>query len=120
MTSPSKVAGLFLAALGFFLALFAPAPRMLADSRDATNDRVPLHDGWMLQSSCKVAAKGAQISVTGFRTDGWHATTVPATVVAALGDERSAVDVLTRRMAASVLLVKALGGGWKVSQIPPL
>ena len=39
---------------------------------------------------------------------------------AALGDERSAVDVLTRRMAASVLLVKALGGGWSVSQIPPL
>jgi exo-1,4-beta-D-glucosaminidase len=92
MTSPSKVAGLFLAALGFFLALFAPAPRMLADSRDATNDRVPLHDGWMLQSSCKVAAKGAQISVTGFRTDGWHATTVPATVVAALVADKTFPD----------------------------
>ena len=39
---------------------------------------------------------------------------------AALGDERAAVDVLTRRMAASVLLVKALGGGWNVSQIPHL
>jgi NodT family efflux transporter outer membrane factor (OMF) lipoprotein len=39
---------------------------------------------------------------------------------AALGDERADVDVLTRRMAASVLLVKALGGGWNVSQIPRL
>ncbi len=37
---------------------------------------------------------------------------------AALADERTAVDILTRRMAASVLLVKALGGGWNVSQIP--
>jgi outer membrane protein TolC len=39
---------------------------------------------------------------------------------AALVDERSAVDILARRMAASVLLVKALGGGWDASQIPKL
>ena len=39
---------------------------------------------------------------------------------AALSDERSAVDILTRRMAASVLLVKALGGGWNASQIPTI
>jgi len=84
MTSPPKIAAFFLAALAFVLALFAPAGRMLAGSRDATNDRVLFHDGWMLQSSCKVAAKGAQISVTGFRTEGWHVTTVPSTVVAAL------------------------------------
>jgi NodT family efflux transporter outer membrane factor (OMF) lipoprotein len=39
---------------------------------------------------------------------------------AALVDERAAVDILARRMAASVLLVKALGGGWDASQIPKL
>lgn len=39
---------------------------------------------------------------------------------AALADERASVDILTRRMVASVLLIKALGGGWNVSQIPPL
>lgn len=37
---------------------------------------------------------------------------------ATLSNEVTAVDLLTRRMAASVLLVKALGGGWNVSQIP--
>jgi NodT family efflux transporter outer membrane factor (OMF) lipoprotein len=37
---------------------------------------------------------------------------------AALADEVTAVEILTRRMAASVLLVKAIGGGWDVSQIP--
>lgn len=37
---------------------------------------------------------------------------------AALNDERSAVDISTRRMTASVLLIKALGGGWDASQIP--
>jgi NodT family efflux transporter outer membrane factor (OMF) lipoprotein len=39
---------------------------------------------------------------------------------AALADQRTAVDILTRRMTASVLLIKALGGGWDVSKIPPL
>jgi len=39
---------------------------------------------------------------------------------AALADERDAVDISARRMAASVLLVKALGGGWDVSQIPAM
>jgi outer membrane protein TolC len=36
----------------------------------------------------------------------------------ALQDERTAVDVLTRRLTASVLLVEALGGGWDASQSP--
>jgi NodT family efflux transporter outer membrane factor (OMF) lipoprotein len=37
---------------------------------------------------------------------------------AALTNERTAVEILTRRMNASVLLVKALGGGWSVSNLP--
>jgi outer membrane protein TolC len=37
---------------------------------------------------------------------------------AALADEVTAVNILTRRMTSSVLLIKALGGGWDVSQIP--
>jgi NodT family efflux transporter outer membrane factor (OMF) lipoprotein len=36
----------------------------------------------------------------------------------ALADQRVAVDILRRRMAASVLLIKALGGGWNVSSLP--
>jgi NodT family efflux transporter outer membrane factor (OMF) lipoprotein len=38
---------------------------------------------------------------------------------AALADERSAVDILRRRMDASVLLIKALGGGWDVTANVP-
>lgn len=36
----------------------------------------------------------------------------------ALAAERAAVDTLTRRMVASVLLVEALGGGWDASALP--
>jgi NodT family efflux transporter outer membrane factor (OMF) lipoprotein len=35
-----------------------------------------------------------------------------------LANERNAIDILRRRLDASVLLVKALGGGWTVSNLP--
>src|SRR5208283_211192 len=38
----------------------------------------------------------------------------------ALQDEVSAVNILTRRMVASVLLIEALGGGWDASTLPTL
>jgi NodT family efflux transporter outer membrane factor (OMF) lipoprotein len=37
----------------------------------------------------------------------------------ALANERAAVDLLTRRMTASVGLVKAVGGGWRENALPP-
>src|SRR5262249_18292195 len=37
---------------------------------------------------------------------------------AALANERVAVNILARRLTASVLLIKALGGGWSVSALP--
>lgn len=36
----------------------------------------------------------------------------------ALSSERAALDVLNRRLSASVLLVKALGGGWTAAALP--
>jgi NodT family efflux transporter outer membrane factor (OMF) lipoprotein len=37
---------------------------------------------------------------------------------AALQAQRTAIDTLTRRLTASVLLIEALGGGWDTSQLP--
>lgn len=36
----------------------------------------------------------------------------------ALSNERALVDLLNKRLSASVLLIKALGGGWDVGQLP--
>ncbi len=35
-----------------------------------------------------------------------------------LANERIAIDILGRRMAASVLLIKAIGGGWSSAELP--
>ena len=43
-----------------------------------------LRDGWALQSSCKVDAKGETLSTPAFRPQGWYDVSVPTTVVAAL------------------------------------
>lgn len=59
------------------LGLLLLAPVALAEST------TPLHDGWRLQSACKLNADGAAISVGGFAVDDWLKATVPTTVLAA-------------------------------------
>jgi exo-1,4-beta-D-glucosaminidase len=44
---------------------------------------VPLHDGWNLQSACKVTGTGEEISKATYHPEGWIAASVPATVLAA-------------------------------------
>ena len=43
----------------------------------------PLHEGWQLQSACKIQASGDQIASERFETTGWLKTAVPSTVLAA-------------------------------------
>ena len=43
----------------------------------------PLHEGWNLQSACKLESDGATISMTAFHPAGWIAISVPTTVLAA-------------------------------------
>jgi exo-1,4-beta-D-glucosaminidase len=43
----------------------------------------PLHEGWNIQSACKLQADGAAISTAAFHPEHWITATVPATVLAA-------------------------------------
>jgi exo-1,4-beta-D-glucosaminidase len=46
--------------------------------------RIDLEKGWSIQSSAKVAAKGDEISTSKFQPRDWYASSVPATVLTAL------------------------------------
>jgi NodT family efflux transporter outer membrane factor (OMF) lipoprotein len=69
-----------------------------------------------------VAAAQHSLDLSNTRYKGGVANYLEVTTAqsAALGNERAAVDVRTRRLVASVLLIKSLGGGWSASQIPPI
>ena len=84
----SRPAFAFCAAL---VLLFLPS-RALADAHEQSETKMPLHEGWALQSSCLFLAAGEQISVPGYKTNGWHSTSVPSTVVAALVGDKTYPD----------------------------
>ena len=69
-----------------------------------------------------VAAAEHSLSLSNSRYKGGVANYLEVTTAqtVALSNEVTAVNILTRRITASVLLVKAVGGGWNVSEIPPL
>lgn len=47
-------------------------------------DRIPLDEGWQLQSSFLVKEEGTVVSSPGFKPERWHPTAVPRTVLNAL------------------------------------
>jgi len=67
--------------LAFLLLPLAVGCRM---ARDVPEVRLELREGWQIQSSAQTSAGGESLSQPGFAADGWHAATVPTTVVAAL------------------------------------
>jgi exo-1,4-beta-D-glucosaminidase len=76
----------------FFSLSLASVPANANADGPASSDKIFLHDGWALQSSCLFLAKGEQISTAGYKTNGWHSATVPTTVVAALVADKTYPD----------------------------
>ncbi|MFY9805064.1 MAG: sugar-binding domain-containing protein [Candidatus Acidiferrales bacterium] len=74
------------------LTLALAATPLSANPEKDSGRKVYLQAGWQLQSSCQFSATGDQISTAGFKTDGWHSTEVPSTVVAALVADKTYPD----------------------------
>jgi NodT family efflux transporter outer membrane factor (OMF) lipoprotein len=86
---------------------------------DSLSDLHVLEDESKTQDAAVAAANRALEQSTNRYKGGLDTYLVVITAQnAALGNERTAVSLLTRRLTSTVLLVKALGGGWNVSQMP--
>jgi NodT family efflux transporter outer membrane factor (OMF) lipoprotein len=70
------------------------------------------------ESAVAAAQRSLDLSTTRYRGGVTNYLEVTTAQSAALSDEVTALNILIRRMSASVLLVKAIGGGWNVSEIP--
>ncbi len=95
--------------------------RSLQDVEDSLSTLRILRDEADVQASA-VAAAERSVTQANNRYRGGVATylEVIAAQSAALNNERTALSLLSRRLSASVLLIKALGGGWNVSTLPAI
>ena len=80
--------------------------------------RVLEKESSVLEQAVKSAERSLAVSTAQYKAGTVSYLQVITSQTIALQDERAAVDVQTRRMTASVLLIEALGGGWNSSQLP--
>jgi len=80
--------------------------------------RVLAEEAQAVGAAVKAAEDSLQISTYQYKAGTTSYLQVITSQAIALQNEKTAVDILTRRMVASVLLIEALGGGWDVSKLP--
>jgi len=66
----------------------------------------------------QAAQTALDITVAQYKAGTANYLQVETQQTALFGEQKALVDLLTRRMVSSVLLVEALGGGWDTSQLP--
>lgn len=68
----------------------------------------------------QASRKSVELSMNQYRAGIVSYLSVITVQTTALGNERAALDIANRRLTASVLLIKALGGGWQASKASSL
>jgi NodT family efflux transporter outer membrane factor (OMF) lipoprotein len=97
------------------------ALRAFQQVEDALSDLRVLEEESKTQDAAVAAAnRSLEQSTNRYKGGLENYLTVITAQSAALSNQRTAVSLLTRRMTSTVLLVKALGGGWDVSKLPPV
>jgi len=75
--------------------------------------RILEQEAGVQDEAVKAARQSVELTTNQYKAGTVGYLNVIAVQGATLSNERAAIDILNRRLAASVLLVKALGGGWK-------
>ncbi len=80
--------------------------------------RILEHESAIQHEATASAERSVELSVNRYKGGLITYLDVITAQTIALTNERTEVDLLRRRMDASVMLIKALGGGWDSSQLP--
>jgi NodT family efflux transporter outer membrane factor (OMF) lipoprotein len=80
--------------------------------------RILSQEGEIAERAVKAAQESLDISAIQYSGGMANYLQVITAQTSLLENQRTVVDILTRRMAASVSLIQALGGGWDASQLP--
>jgi len=72
----------------------------------------------IVDRTVKAAQESLEISTIQYRAGTANYLQVITAQTSMLQNQRAAVELLTRRLLASVSLIQALGGGWDASQLP--
>ena len=80
--------------------------------------RILSQEAEIVARAVKSAEQSLQISTDQYRGGLTNYLQVITAQTSTLQNQRTAVDILTRRMVASVSLIQALGGGWDASGLP--
>jgi outer membrane protein TolC len=72
----------------------------------------------IVDRTVKAAQESLEISTIQYRAGTANYLQVITEQTSMLQNQRAAVELLTRRLLASVSLIQALGGGWDASQLP--
>jgi outer membrane protein TolC len=69
-------------------------------------------------AAVRAAEQAVQIALNEYQAGTQSYTTVVSAQATALADEESAITIREQRLAATVSLIEALGGGWDATQLP--
>ena len=81
--------------------------------------RILEHEGSLLDDAVKASQLAERSVLAQYRAGTVNYLSVVTAQTLSLGNQRSATQVLGRRLAASVGLIAATGGGWTTSDLPP-
>jgi NodT family efflux transporter outer membrane factor (OMF) lipoprotein len=70
------------------------------------------------EQAVKLSRRSVELTINQYKAGIISYLDVITVETTALGNERTYVDLLNRRLSANVLLIKALGGGWNETQLP--